>query len=176
MLHEFGHWIGFDHTDVSDDFGTHCGDAFGIMRQTWNRLEQPDLSWGDECMFLKAYCCKRSEKIVESPTVPCPGCPPPNGSKPNMSGGMDGASENGFTVLPNPTSGMLTLRFTMPEESKDGSVRLVDAAGTIVHNQQLESATVHEIPLDVSGLPKGMYMVEVLAGGITFAKKVLIED
>lgn len=175
MLHEFGHWLGFPHVEGTDSYGESCGDPNGIMKAVAGNLEQGELTWTDECMFLKAYCCEDSQRkdITGDPRDPRdPNDPPINNTKTVIAR----TPEEGFAVLPNPSrSGMLMLRLTLPEESGSGSVRLVDGAGRVVLDQQLVSAKGQEVVLDASALPKGMYMVQVFFGDRAFSRKVVIE-
>ncbi len=171
MLHEFGHWLGFLHVEGPDPDGQSCGDPNGVMKAVAGNLEQGDLTWADQCMFLKTYCCKATQREVPMTYDPRnPNDPPLDGTKTVI------AYSEGFTVLPNPSrSGVLMVRVTLPEESGTWSVRLVDGVGKVALDQQLASAKAQEVSLDVSALPKGMYMVQVFFGDRAFSRKVVIE-
>ncbi len=144
----------------------------GIMKATTQNLEQQELSWADQCMFLKAYCCEDSRKkedIVSDPRDPR--LPPIDHMKTVIA-----APSVEFTILPNPSrSGELTVRLMLPEEAGPGNIRLVDAAGQVVLEQQVPSDGGQQVSIDVSALAKGVYMMQVLVDGFGFSRKVVLE-
>ncbi len=174
MLHEFGHWLGFSHAEEPDINGEHCGDANGIMKTIAENLEIQDLSWADQCMFLKAYCCQdsRNKNGEMSWDSTIPEFPPIDVTK--MA--VPSAAHEGFMVLPNPSrSGALTLRLMAQEECDPGSLRLLDATGRVMLEQRIENEKDRDITLNVRALPTGMYMVQVFCGDRAFSRKVVIE-
>lgn len=173
VLHELGHWLGFGHTDQAG-----CGDPDGIMKSAWDGLEMGDLSPEDACMFLKLYCCKETQTVVQTPTVPCPNCPPDNHTKPGIDGSAEAGSDISFTVAPNPvTAGTVTLSLYGTFATGTASLHVVDASGDIVLTQQIhDAASTHEVSVDVSTLPTGAYMLQLVDGDKTFGQKIILSE
>lgn len=178
MLHEFGHWFGFPHSNTEDSFKERCDGPDGIMKPFFGSLEQGDLSLMDICQFLKAYCCKKTQTIVEVPTTPCPDCPPEDHTKPNTNGNTDARSDIGFTAMPNPAlNGVVNVSIYGAFTTGSASIRVADANGNIVLSQQIhDAANAREISVDVSSLPIGVYMVQLLDGDKTFARKIIVSE
>ncbi len=173
MVHEFGHLLGFAHTDQAP-----CGDPYSIMKSTWNGGEFGDLTWADECMFLKAYCCEKTQTIVYIPTDPCPNCPPEDHTKQNIDGSTDAGTDISFTAVPNPaTAGTVTVTMHGTFTTGSARIRVADASGNIVLSQQIHDATnAREISVDVSSLSTGMYMLQLVEGGKTFSRKIIVAE
>jgi hypothetical protein len=74
--------------------------------------------------------------------------------------------EGAPVVVPNPTNGISTLRFTIANQEKV-VVKLFAADGkqvSILANR-LFSAGTHALPVDYKGLQKGVYFISVSYGG-----------
>ncbi len=85
------------------------------------------------------------------------------------SGGGDSSSDDvlateAVSVYPNPTQSELNIKITLPENSNTKgqtikyAVRIIDVLGQVVYSGQMNYETV----IDVSGLGKGIYVVDVL--------------
>ncbi len=173
LVHEFGHLLGFAHTDEAP-----CGDPNGIMKPKWNSREIGDLTWADKCMFLKAYCCKKTQTVVwfEDPQIPPPG-PPINHTKPLMEGSNDNNLEISFSVAPNPvTSGTITLSLHGMAGLGVRSIQIIDATGNAVLAQQLAGENTREVSLDVSALSNGLYIMQLIQGEQVYSRKFLISE
>ena len=74
--------------------------------------------------------------------------------------------ESAPVVLPNPTTGISTLRFTIASQEKV-VVNLFAADGKLVSTlaNRLFTAGTHSIPVDYKGLQKGVYFISVSYGG-----------
>lgn len=76
------------------------------------------------------------------------------------------SSKSDFELYPNPTDGFVTI--STPQE---GTLRLFDATGRLVQTQEIrESAT-----LDVSALPRGLYICTFQDAGGNIASKKLVK-
>ncbi len=85
-----------------------------------------------------------------------------------------GISSGRFSLFPNPASQQLTVAFGMPEAGKvQLSVRGL-AGEVLLHRESQVEAGKQEVELDVSGLPAGLYFMEVVVQGERFAKKFVI--
>ncbi len=76
-----------------------------------------------------------------------------------------------LSVFPNPTSNQL--RVTLAGNDRIESYQLSDLTGRTLRHVNLKNA-LQQTDLDVSALPKGMYLLQVRAGERVYAKKVLI--
>lgn len=88
-------------------------------------------------------------------------------------------TKSGFnaTVFPNPVSNVMNLVIN-PGKSRFAVISIFDITGNIVstkrYDMQAESLSTLKIP--VSGVPSGMYMVKIQAGGNVIARKVLVNN
>lgn len=79
-----------------------------------------------------------------------------------------------ISVFPNPTSGSMTLRFELP--AKEITLRIYTLSGKLVHNENLPAAQSGEVhTLDISNLPSGVYLLQVVHAEGTGTTKVLRE-
>jgi hypothetical protein len=68
---------------------------------------------------------------------------------------------NGFKAFPNPASSRVSVSFTLPE-AIEGRITLVDLAGRerqLLQPQTNYSKGSHQIDLDVSNVPEGIYLI-----------------
>jgi uncharacterized repeat protein (TIGR02543 family) len=84
----------------------------------------------------------------------------------NESPGADLIVEGAPVVLPNPTKGLSTVRFTITNQQKV-IVNLYAADGRLVSTlaNRLFAAGTHALPVDYKGLQKGVYFISVNYGG-----------
>ncbi|MEM6345532.1 MAG: DNRLRE domain-containing protein [Bacteroidota bacterium] len=73
-------------------------------------------------------------------------------------------------VFPNPTSGKLNLQFT---EAQDSQIALSDLRGKRVLNRQFTGQS--EAKISLGHLPKGVYLLKVLAGGQQHSQKIYLQ-
>jgi hypothetical protein len=94
-------------------------------------------------------------------------------------------SEMGYTLgqsYPNPTPGVTEISFTLPVASQV-SLRIIDVTGKIVNSDVTNvpyAAGSQSVKLDLSGLPNGSYLYEMIATGAngqssTLSNKLTIE-
>lgn len=74
-----------------------------------------------------------------------------------------------FDLYPNPAVGQVTLAF--PEGAKQGSYRIIDLLG-----MQVAAGQLHDIrtAIDISSLPKGMYLVSVAGEGTSGTRRLVV--
>lgn len=72
--------------------------------------------------------------------------------------GMDDISEKGFTIYPNPVKGS-TMNISVPDANLVDILEIVDATGTVVKTQQIES---NLNSINISTLSDGIYIVKVI--------------
>ena len=86
--------------------------------------------------------------------------------------GIDEAGAlEGIQLFPNPTSGRLTLAFAGALDA--GTVRVVDLAGRMAVGKNLVAGSLQSLEIDLSGLPSGLYLVEVVSGGARWTGRVV---
>jgi hypothetical protein len=86
--------------------------------------------------------------------------------------GIDEAGAlEGIQLFPNPTSGRLTLAFAGALDA--GTVRVVDLAGRMAVEKNLVAGSLQSLEIDLSGLPSGLYLVEVVSGGARWTGRVV---
>ncbi|MDX1420248.1 MAG: T9SS type A sorting domain-containing protein, partial [Rubricoccaceae bacterium] len=96
----------------------------------------------------------------------------------SVSGWHAGAAASGglgVSVWPNPVRGEATVRVTLPEPS-EASVALFDVLGRRVGvlHEGLLGAGDHAFGLDTRGLPAGVYVVRVGAGGAVASRRATV--
>lgn len=90
-----------------------------------------------------------------------------------------GASAGGdFLLHPNPAEpGAATASFSLPLPGPV-SLRILDEKGRLVRtvlNQQAQPAGARQVPLPLQGLPAGLYLVQLEAGGSSRTGKLLVQ-
>lgn len=78
-------------------------------------------------------------------------------------------------VLPNPSEGLFTLAFKLPEEGGNGTLYITDAAGRVVHNEVVMGNGGQARTIDLRGMEKGTYIATVAVGERTISKRLVIE-
>lgn len=90
----------------------------------------------------------------------------------NTNGTTELADNNLLSVFPNPTSGILSI--SLPERKSMETIQLMDFSGRNVRQLEL-SGNAQQYDLDLSGLPRGIYGIQVGSEGQVFCKKVVLE-
>ncbi|MBO4827758.1 MAG: T9SS type A sorting domain-containing protein [Prevotella sp.] len=92
---------------------------------------------------------------------------------PSASTGVDSVQVSGgltFTVGPNPTSGILSVRTSGTTGSLPMDISLLTSSGSLVMACRESSATA---TLDLSPVPAGLYLLRVVAGGKPLIWKII---
>ena len=84
------------------------------------------------------------------------------------------AEEVPFSLYPNPTAGPLTLAWPGALQGRETHIRLFDAAGREVWRQRRRVEPQMEIAL--SGLPGGLYFLQVQTEAESWVKKVVVRE
>ncbi len=93
---------------------------------------------------------------------------------------LEGIASNGkvgfdMNIVPNPTTGFFNL-VVQGARDMDLIVRISDIAGkTIFMDQERPLAQEYSKPIDISGFPKGIYMVKVQGNNQSITKKLVIQ-
>jgi hypothetical protein len=88
--------------------------------------------------------------------------------------GVAGKAITGFTISPNPTRGPFSFR-TNGYNSGEVTVTVTDICGKTVMQRVLETSGSGPFPFDLSGSPKGLYLVKVHSGNTSTVQKLVIE-
>lgn len=83
--------------------------------------------------------------------------------------GIEESLESSITVFPNPCKG----KFTTGCKDHPDALEVFDAGVRIYADLQINRSTAKEI--DLSGYPKGMYLVKIRTGNKIFSRKIMID-
>lgn len=78
-----------------------------------------------------------------------------------------------LSVYPNPTNGMLNLKYNLPKQS-DVVITIYDAVGKEVYSQKDENVTHNTKAIDLSNQSKGVYFVNMVSNEKVIVKKVIL--
>lgn len=90
-------------------------------------------------------------------------------AKPAQEMMINPVKEDGVRLYPNPSEGRFNI--ALPEGNNDAQVEIFNAVGKLVLSKKVSANE----PLDISSAGKGIYMVNVTAGGKTTAKTVVVK-
>jgi hypothetical protein len=77
-----------------------------------------------------------------------------------------------ISVFPNPTDGLVKVTADLEGEA---TVLLIDNLGRIIERIESPRSASLDVDLDLSSLPKGIYMVRVIADSKTYTQKVVLQ-
>ncbi|HFA49394.1 MAG TPA: T9SS type A sorting domain-containing protein [Bacteroidetes bacterium] len=82
--------------------------------------------------------------------------------------------QRSLNIYPNPVLGFTKIIFEMPRGEK-GKIEVFNLNGSLLKTMadQYFLQGKNEVEIDFSGLPSGMYLVRLAAGGLVFTKKVV---
>jgi len=87
---------------------------------------------------------------------------------------LPGAQQD-FYILGNPVQDRVRIRFVKPVQ-KEGEIRLVDMSGRVITRRQLATGIQQtELNLEAYGLRPGTYILQVMADGTLYSRKLLKE-
>ena len=79
-----------------------------------------------------------------------------------------------FSLYPNPSSGFTQIM--MPASSSDTEIKVYNVAGQVIYLKTVTAQQVaKEVNLDLSGLPRGLYFVHILAKDKTTLRKLVLQ-
>jgi hypothetical protein len=86
--------------------------------------------------------------------------------------GINDNEKNGFQIFPNPTSGFITVSFgTSPVH--DPNVEIYNLEGMLMCVRKFHNTA--DAIIDLTGYPKGIYLVKVTVDGSFYNKKICLE-
>ncbi len=94
---------------------------------------------------------------------------------PGTTGLQEAGAINALTVYPNPASDVINSSFTLAKET-GVSLKIINVTGQVVYSlpSAVYGSGTHEIKLNASGLPKGMYLVEIQGDALRSHTKVVV--
>jgi PKD repeat protein len=129
--------------------GNHFGDVVGLFSV---RYTVTDLSGNTSAQAV------RTIKVFE---------PEPNGLNNIMN------IERFMSVYPNPSTGIFNMRLA-DAQTQDVQVLVYDMLGKLVHKQTLKGNNLQAQELDLSGAPKGFYLLRVQSGEQVYSRKIQV--
>jgi hypothetical protein len=96
---------------------------------------------------------------------------------PNTSAVTDVAGSNAMVNLfPNPAKTTFNIEWNMPQVAGSAAVTITDVTGRAVLATSIEMSTASGIaPINIGGLAKGIYLVNIKANGLSANKKIEIQ-
>ena len=92
---------------------------------------------------------------------------------------MVGVDENqlqqGVQVFPNPANELLNVRIDLPEAADNLAIRMVNTFGQVVTERYYGAMQTGNIEIDVTNIPAGMYMIQIIDGNARFTQSVIVE-
>lgn len=90
---------------------------------------------------------------------------------------LTNCAESGFNIYPNPTSGKFTINYELVKRA-DVKLNIFDVNGSLVKevvniNSQYQGK--YQIPVDLSDLPNGIYIVNLINNGKRTTERIVIE-
>jgi hypothetical protein len=80
---------------------------------------------------------------------------------------------NTMKISPDPSSGLFTIE--MPQVVCDAPIVVTDMLGRIVH-QQVMPAGGRKAMIDLVGMPPGSYCVKIVADGVVYREKIIVQQ
>jgi hypothetical protein len=85
--------------------------------------------------------------------------------------GLSEINEVEFKMYPNPSNGLVTIQLKN-EGLQNVSINVYNYTGQLVRNYRSISTT--NLQVDVTGIPKGMYLLEVISNKISRIKSLVV--
>jgi hypothetical protein len=84
---------------------------------------------------------------------------------------LENKKDDEFSIFPNPTTGLFTLNFPITAEN-NVAIEIYNTDGKLIHLQKFQNITT---TIDLTGKPKGIYMINMTIKGEILNKKIWIE-
>ncbi|MCB0588126.1 MAG: T9SS type A sorting domain-containing protein, partial [Phaeodactylibacter sp.] len=92
-----------------------------------------------------------------------------------VSGVDETALEQGVKVFPNPANNLLNVNVDLPEAADNLAIRMVNTFGQVVVERYYGALQTGNLQIDVSNIPAGMYLVQVMDGNAQYTHSVIVE-
>ncbi len=77
---------------------------------------------------------------------------------------------NEYLIYPNPNNGQFTIKGALPQNTQ---LQVINTIGQVVYSVLQENA-MDETQLDLSGLPNGLYLLNIIKSSSTTSQKICI--
>ncbi|MES1159170.1 MAG: T9SS type A sorting domain-containing protein, partial [Bacteroidota bacterium] len=132
---------------------------------------------GPNAGYLQVYvnlfntCGASGTYHIQGTILNCPNCPAPRSVMPQLTAGQDPASDSLLspTIYPNPASGNLHVHLAMGANAKS-YIKVYDINSRLVRTVIPQGT---DVLIDVSGLARGVYFVEIFNDGQMTTKKFI---
>lgn len=89
--------------------------------------------------------------------------------------GVEKKSTEVFLLYPNPATNNLNMKFDFGATNTPADLRIIDLTGKVVYTQDLGMQNgVKDIPLQLTKIPQGLYMVQLTTNAGTFTDRLTI--
>jgi hypothetical protein len=92
----------------------------------------------------------------------------------NPSGISEVSAGVSLNIYPNPNQGNFTVTISSASEL-NGTMSVVDALGRTINTQNIEVTGTRQVPLEMSNLSPGAYLLVINAGGARSAKQFIVK-
>lgn len=86
--------------------------------------------------------------------------------------------DNHFGIYPNPTTGVMNLQFSIPNESQKANIVISDALGREIYSsgqqQYIKGEQTVSLNASVLNLKPGVYFVSMITGGIIHTQRIVV--
>jgi hypothetical protein len=80
-----------------------------------------------------------------------------------------------FAIIPNPNNGLFKLEYSGVNPNEKFDIVITNALGTVVYQQKYRTLLKDEQIIDISGLPKNMYILTLRGIQICTSKKFIVK-
>ncbi|MEJ7662509.1 MAG: T9SS type A sorting domain-containing protein [Hymenobacter sp.] len=85
------------------------------------------------------------------------------------------ALRHALEIYPNPAAETVQLRLPGVATARAATVEVLDALGRTVRQRPAVLSATDAVVLDLRGLPAGLYAVRVVAGGLEYTGRVVVQ-
>lgn len=79
-----------------------------------------------------------------------------------------------FAVYPNPSSNWVNVEFDI-ENAKQINMQLFNGYGQLIHERASDASTSHQLTIDTSNYPNGIYFVRINVDGNALSKRLIVQ-
>ncbi|MEM6321437.1 MAG: T9SS type A sorting domain-containing protein [Bacteroidota bacterium] len=96
-----------------------------------------------------------------------------NVSQPSISNTNNKRIEDSYQIFPNPTSGLLNIRYLASGE-EERTLRIYDASGKVIKAIRMQATENTSSQIDLSRVPSGLYWVSITGKTSSYQQKIIV--